>query len=247
MMKGELVMEKDILLEKIEMECPICGQLHSIEKRSRKSGTIIKDEKVEFSEVYFLCSNAIGSDYSEFVPGSILNENLLEARNAYRRNHGLLTSDEIKDIRQLLDLTQAELSLILNMGEVTISRFETKAIQTKVLDDAIREAKDNKAGLLRKLFAKKDSFELDRFAYIEKHIKQLIEDETFEINSQTITLLAPKESFFSKYNEFMCFEAVWDISSDYDLLPAINHVSLERTTYYQQAHCRESVFYNAAA
>ena len=240
-------MEKDILLEKIKMDCPICGEQHLLEKHSRISRTIIKDEKVEFSEVYFLCSNAIGSDYCEFVPGSILNENLLNARNEYRKNHGLLTSDEIKDIRLLYDLTQAEFSLILNMGEVTISRFETKAIQSKVLDEAIREARDNKTGFLKKLYAKRDDFSTERFSKIETCIKKLIIDEVSVVSIQTITLSQLTESIFSKYEAFGCKEIIENFSADYDLLPSQKNVSVDKTNYYAQAQWKDSAFYDAAA
>jgi len=247
MEKGEDIMEKDVLLEKIEMDCPICGEQHLLEKHSRVSRTIIKDERVEFNEVYFLCSNAIGSDYCEFVPGSLLNENLLNARNEYRKNHGLLTSDEIKNIRLAYDLTQAELSLILGMGEVTISRFETKAIQTKVLDEAIREARDNRAGFLKKLYAKRDAFTTERFAEIEACIRQLIIDETPVNSIQTITLSQLTESNFRKYEVFSCQAFIENSSADYDLLPPQKNVNVSKSNYYAQAQCEDSTFYNAAA
>lgn len=182
-------MEKNILLEKIEMECPICGQIHLIERRKRSSKGIVKDETVEYNEVYFLCTNAIGSDYSEFVPAGVMNENLLEARNAYRLNHDLLTSNDIISIRMSYGLTQNEFSLLLGFGEVTIARFETKLIQTKPYDDLIKSARDDANGLLIKVEACKHLFSATRFNQIKQAVLCEIERRQGTVSTQDITII----------------------------------------------------------
>ena len=240
-------MSEDYLVETITMDCPICGNLHPIEKRIRETQILVKDEPVTYKQVYFVCPQHGDSEYSEFVPGNIMDENLLNARNEYRKSHGLLTSVEIKEIRLVYGLTQAEFSKILGIGEVTISRFETKAIQTKVLDDTIRQAINNKPAFLKKLSTKQDFFDANRFAEIESRISKLIADEPFVFNIQTITFSNLQESNFSNYDAFSCYEAVWNISEDYDLLPAKKEVSFEKASYYYQAQCEDSTFYNAAA
>ena len=82
------------LVRKIQMECPLCDKIHDIEERRRISKTIIKGEEVNYEETYYFCINS-DVDENEFVTGKMENDNLLNARNEYRKAHGLITSDEI--------------------------------------------------------------------------------------------------------------------------------------------------------
>lgn len=77
-------------IRKIHMDCPICGRTHEVEERKRITSTIIKDEEVFYEERFYFCANA-DEDEHEFETGAMMNENLLNARNAYRIKH-LLTS-----------------------------------------------------------------------------------------------------------------------------------------------------------
>ena len=130
--KGDMAMNGGNLIRKIQMECPLCDKIHEIEERTRIAKTIIKGEEVNYEETYYFCLNS-DEDENEFVTGKMENENLLNARNAYRRAHELLTSDEIVAIRESYGLSQVDLAKLLGWGEETISRYENKAIQ----DDAI--------------------------------------------------------------------------------------------------------------
>lgn len=70
------------------------------------------------------------------------NKNLGIIRNAYRKETGLLTDKEIKQIREQYNLNQRNFALILGFGEVTITRYESKMIQDNAHDAVIRSAKD---------------------------------------------------------------------------------------------------------
>ena len=82
-------MENSTLIRKVHMECPICDKIHEVEERKRFSTITIKGEKVDYEERFFLCANT-DEDENEFETGSMTNQNLLNARNAYRVKHGLL-------------------------------------------------------------------------------------------------------------------------------------------------------------
>src|SRR5438876_4143970 len=49
--------------------------------------------------------------------------------DAYRRKHGLLTSDAMKALRQLLELNQREFAAFLGVGEASVKRWETWLVQ----------------------------------------------------------------------------------------------------------------------
>ena len=88
------------LIRRIHMECPICDKVHEIEERTQLAKIIIKGEEVNFVETYYLCPNS-DEDENEFVTGKMMNDNLLNARNEYRKAHYLLTLNPIFTIREI--------------------------------------------------------------------------------------------------------------------------------------------------
>lgn len=62
----------------------------------------------------------------------------LTIADAYRVKKGLLTSGEIKDLRQARHLTQRQLAEMMNIGIASIKRWETGAVQSESMDHALR-------------------------------------------------------------------------------------------------------------
>lgn len=87
-------MEASALIKKVHMNCPLCDKAHEVEERKRVTTITLKGEEVSYEECFYFCANSY-EDENEFETGSMTNENLLNARNAYRVQKGLLTSDEI--------------------------------------------------------------------------------------------------------------------------------------------------------
>jgi len=58
--------------------------------------------------------------------------------DAYRRKHGLLTSEELKKTRRRLGLSQDRFAKYLNVDIASVKRWEAGLIQDKVLDELIR-------------------------------------------------------------------------------------------------------------
>ena len=147
-------MEPSTLIKKIHMNCPLCDKTHEVEERKRFAAITLKGDKITYEERFYYCSNA-DEEENEFETASMTNENLLNARNAYRVKNGLLTSDEIVAIRESYGLSQVDLARLLGWGEATISRYESKAIQDEAYDTMLRLIKDNPLQALE--FLKKNS------------------------------------------------------------------------------------------
>lgn len=64
--------------------------------------------------------------------------NLKKAYELFKERNGLLSSDQIKSIRNKYDLSQSTFARLLGVGEKTITRYENGAIQDKVQDNIIR-------------------------------------------------------------------------------------------------------------
>lgn len=150
-------MAAEFLIRKIHMECPLCDKHHEVEERERLATITIKDEEVTYKERYYFCENA-DEEENEFELASMTNENLLRARNAYRRKRNLLTSDEIVSIRENYGLSQVDLARLLGWGEATISRYESKAIQDEAYDTMLRLIRDNPLQALEFLKKNEDKF-----------------------------------------------------------------------------------------
>lgn len=100
----------------------------------------IKGKKIKVEQEYYY-----DKDIDEYFDDEKLgNENLRRIRNAYRKETGLLSDTEIKDIRNQYNLNQRNFSLLLGFGEITITRYESKNIQEKAQDIVIRSAADPK-------------------------------------------------------------------------------------------------------
>ena len=103
------------LLRVVKRYCPLCDKEHEVEERERLSSINIKGECVKYKEVYFECKET-NEEENEFVSAKMMDENLLRSRDVYRKEHNMLTSLEIKQIRQKYGVTQAEFSYMLGLG-----------------------------------------------------------------------------------------------------------------------------------
>lgn len=101
-----------------------------IEERLVKS--VINGKEVEYFEK-FRCE--YGNEVEDI---KLKEENLNKAYDQYKRQEGLLTSKQIKNIRTVLGLSQNQFCEVLGLGRGQINRFENSAIQSLVIDRAIR-------------------------------------------------------------------------------------------------------------
>lgn len=180
-------MKEDILIEKIKEDCPICNKIHLVEKRKRINKTKIKDEIIEYEEVYLLCPET-NEEENKYANAELMDINLLNARDAYRKQKNLLTSQEIKTIRKKYGITQLEMAQLLGLGEVTITRYETKQIQDEAHNKIMKLIDENALMALDYLEKNKENFKnKERYETIENNIKRVILKETLNyLNKQEI-------------------------------------------------------------
>ena len=161
------------LIRKIHMRCPLCDCIHEIEEKKRTVVTVVKEEEVAYEERFYFCAN-VDEDENEFETSSMMNENLLNARNAFRVKKGLLTSHEIVKLRENYGLSQVDLARLLGWGEATISRYESKAIQDEAYDMMLRLVKDNP---------------LKALEFLKKNADKFSDQKRFEIRSRMMEKL----------------------------------------------------------
>ena len=223
------------LIRKIQMDCPLCDRIHEIEVRTRMTNIIIRGEEVEYEETYFLCPNS-DKEEQEFVTGQMENENLLKARNAYRRNHGLLTTDEIIAIRKVYGLSQVDLAKLLGWGEATISRYESKAIQDETYDTMLRLIKENPYAVLDFIQKNGEKFSKRKKLEIEQRIMDHLNEEGKEF--------LQRKSLESEYVDYQepCDENGYRLL-DIDKLETIISYIAKRVTHLYKVRLMKMLWY----
>lgn len=167
-------MEASVLIKKVHMDCPLCDRVHEVEERKRTTTMVIKGEEVTYEERFYFCANA-DDEENEFETGSMTNENLMNARNAYREKMGLLTSGEIVEIRERYGLSQVDLAKLLGWGEATISRYESKAIQDEAYDTMLRLLRNNPLQAYEFLKKNQDRFTVAKRESIKEKIVEKLD------------------------------------------------------------------------
>jgi len=117
----------------------ICHLCHSsdIFILTAKDSLTYKGHKIEFDIEYSVC-NACGR---EFIESQQIHKNDATILNAKKFADGLLSSEEIKEIRKNLGLTQETASKVFGGGENAFSKYESgKVAQSASMDRLLRLA-----------------------------------------------------------------------------------------------------------
>ncbi|WP_010199947.1 hypothetical protein [Bacillus sp. m3-13] len=69
------------LVKKLNYDRPFCDQYHEVEVYNEESQSVIEGNIVTHEETYYFCPN----ENEEFIPAKVMYENLLSAREAYRK------------------------------------------------------------------------------------------------------------------------------------------------------------------
>ncbi len=179
-------MEKNKILGKIKMFCPICEEEHEVDLIEKEKETMVKERKIKYKEKFYRCNKY--KQNNTFQNGELWNEGLINSLDSYRRQEELLTSKEIKQIRNKYQVTQLEMAKLLGVGDITVTRYETKQIQDEAHDKIMRLIDENALVALEYLERNKENFKNgERYEKIENSIKTVIFKETLSyLNKQEI-------------------------------------------------------------
>lgn len=128
---------KTIKSEKRLCEC--CMEEHEVKTVIINDSTFFKGEEITFDSKYYYCDNA--DEY--FEDEVMLDENDISLKNEYRKKMGLLTSDDIHDIRDKYKISQHDLAVVLGWGAKTITRYESHQVQDPAHDAILHKIDDD--------------------------------------------------------------------------------------------------------
>ncbi|MDY3829757.1 MAG: hypothetical protein SOZ65_02340 [Erysipelotrichaceae bacterium] len=149
-------------------------------QKQRVVETLFRDEMVEYLQVYYI--DSLTNDEVYFK--SIEKENKLRLIDGYKRLKGLLSSIDIREIRNKYDLTQKEYSYCLGLGEVTIHRYEKGAVQSYSDNQLMVLSRD--VELFRQMLEhNKTCFSQQRYIQLKERVNQLAKIEQFQLVKYT--------------------------------------------------------------
>lgn len=115
------------------MKCLNCD-CEKFESKNIRFNPEVKGEEVEVVVPSFVCTKC----QTPLMDGEQMNVLRRSAADKYRKQHNLLTSEEIINYRASLGMSQAAFANYLKVGEASIKRWETYYVQDVVQDDHIR-------------------------------------------------------------------------------------------------------------
>ena len=168
---------KEYKVKRERIFCPMCEEEHEVILIKKRQINKVKECEIENDVFVYVCEKY----NEEFEDGELLNINLMEMRDAYRRKNNLLTKDEIISIREKYGITQEDLSNLLGLGEKTIARYETNTIQDKPYDVLLRKFNEDYNFAYDMLYKAKTKFNEKKFLKIRDTLKGFI-----SLNSESI-------------------------------------------------------------
>ena len=175
-----------------DFECPYCDSKDGVVPIEEEFEQEYKGVNVKFKQKGFYCSRC----KEKFQTGGQLDGNLLLIKDVYRKKVGLLTSSEIASIRKKFKLSQADFSLMLGLGEVTITRYESKSIQDSTYDMLIRNVSQDNLFALELLEKNKSSFSKEKYNKIKSTIEEFIAED-----GKSFHIKKAIESIYVKYEK----------------------------------------------
>ena len=131
----------------------------------RKAIYTVKGEPIEIIEKVRI--NLYNNQ--EMIDEKLEDDNLEKIYNQYRKKKGLLTPEQIKNIREKYGLSQRAFSRILGWGEITIHRYENGALQDRSHNDSLILL-ENPTNLKKLLEENKDRINQKDYLQIKKNI-----------------------------------------------------------------------------
>ena len=118
--------------------CPTCGAMMKETRGALR--TPVNGEDIAVPDVPHLRCPKCAEQILTYTQARRFEE---DAIGLYRKKYALLSSDEIRAVRERNGLTQAELAKLLRLGANTISRWEAgRNVQTAALDVLLRLIRD---------------------------------------------------------------------------------------------------------
>jgi putative zinc finger/helix-turn-helix YgiT family protein len=113
--------------------CPNCEKETELELIQKLEDIKVRGEVIKVNVKYYKCKSC-GEEFED--PHSD-EDPLDKAYREYRRRHGMMQPEEIREFRKKFGLTQNEMNRLQGWGGATLSRYENGALQDETHEKAL--------------------------------------------------------------------------------------------------------------
>lgn len=140
--------------------CACCMEEHEVKTITVMENNVFKGVPVQYNAEYCYCDKVD----EVFADEEQISQNDIAMKNAYRKQNGLLTSDQIALIRAKYGISQSDLCVLLGWGGKTITRYESHQVQDIAHDTILRKLDSDPEWFLQLLNAEKESISVASYA-----------------------------------------------------------------------------------
>lgn len=177
----------------MKMFCTDCLSEQDVEISTRTETIPVRGEPIEVSSRVARCTKC----RAEVLDSALADETLRSAYLEYRKKHGLLLPEEMKQIREQYDLSYRAFARLMGWGLVTVQRYERGAVQDQAHDAILREMRDNPAFVYAQFESKKDRLTDSDVKRMETCLSRLYERKR---TSSLVREFETQESLAFKHN-----------------------------------------------
>lgn len=165
--------------------CEYCNSKNDTRLELREESFNVRGVSIKINSevrVCIVCNNPV---FDEYLDGLNINK----AFEVYRKEHQLMTKEEIVDIRKKYGLSQRGLATLLGWGPATVARYETGAIPSNSHHLVLMNLRDN-IDFVNKVYSENKE-KLAKLDY--RRMKEKLNDQKALFNeSDSVVLLAKK-------------------------------------------------------
>lgn len=118
--------------------CFNCNDYMPVHYEEMKKKETIGENTIEYIEKHYVCEKC-----GDILFGDLLDYNTHTANNELRKKTGLITVDEINQIMKKYDIGKKPLSLVLGLGEITLTRYLEGRNPTRANSDMMKMVLNN--------------------------------------------------------------------------------------------------------
>ncbi|WP_049962423.1 type II TA system antitoxin MqsA family protein [Oribacterium sp. FC2011] len=184
--------------------CTCCMEEHEVKTVLVKEQATYKNRKINYEASYMYCDTADELYMDEHQ----MQDNDLKMKNSYRRAEGLLTSEDICNIRGKYGITQSDLCILLGWGGKTITRYESHQVQDKAHDTILKKLDRDPEWFLSLLKDSKDNLTAEAYQKYLNAATLLYESD------QDLYLRKAIEASYVRFQGNTLFQGNTDLSLD---------------------------------
>ncbi len=150
--------------------CSCCMEEHDVKTVCVNEHASFKNVPIDYVATYYYCEEA----HEFFVEEAMMRSNDIAIKDAYRKAIGLLTSKEIREVRDLYEISQRDLCEVLGWGGKTLTRYEGYQVQDRAHNAILKKIKKDPEWFLEMLDEAKDNLPIENYRRAYKRAMDLI-------------------------------------------------------------------------